>query len=273
VDSDGDTGLDTSLAIDSSDKVHISYYDYSAGALNYATNSGVTSGSGNCDNTDWNCSTVDDNGGADTSIGIDSLDNVHISYYYHENIRYATKSGVAPGMGNCTDTDWDCSTIDFAGYIYRYTSLAIDSSDTVHISYSDHEIFDLKYATAPASLLPTPNIKANDSDGPVTISQSNTLSVTIALNAAESTDNADWWVLADTPVGWYRYDVGGDTWVPGQAVTHQGPLFDLSSYEVLNMLGLPLGDYTFYFGVDTVMNGSINLGQLYYDSVDVTINP
>jgi len=115
------------------------------------------------------------------------------------------------------------------------------------------------------------DIKANGSDGPVTISQSDTLSVTIALNAAGSTANADWWVLADTPVGWYRYDVGGDTWVPGKTVTHQGPLKDLGSYKVLNRSGLPLGDYTFYFGVDTVMNGSIDLDQLYYDSVDVNI--
>jgi hypothetical protein len=116
------------------------------------------------------------------------------------------------------------------------------------------------------------DIKANGSDGPLTITQNDPLSVTIGLNAAGYTDDADWWVLADTPFGWYRYDVNGDTWVPGQTVTYQGPLFDLSSYEVLNMSGLPLGSYTFYFGVDTVMNGSIDMGQIYYDSVDVNIS-
>jgi hypothetical protein len=115
------------------------------------------------------------------------------------------------------------------------------------------------------------DIKANSSDGPVTISQSNPLSVTIGLNAAGSTANADWWALADTPVGWFRYNVGSDTWVPGMTVSHQGPLGNMGPYEVLNRSGLPLGDYTFYFGVDTVMNGLINMGQMYYDSVEVNI--
>jgi hypothetical protein len=39
------------------------------------------------------------------------------------------------------------------------------------------------------------------------------------------------------------------------------------------MSGLPAGNYTFYFGVDLVKNGKINLGQAFYDLVEVTINP
>ena len=116
----------------------------------------------------------------------------------------------------------------------------------------------------------TIDIKANSSDGPVTISQSEPLSIAINLNAAGNTDNADWWVLGNTPMGWYRFAVPGG-WGPGISVTHQGPLFDLASYTVLNATGLPLGDYTFYFGVDTVMNGSLDLGQMTYDSVNVSI--
>ena len=59
---------------------------------------------------------------------------------------------------------------------------------------------------------------------------------------------------------------------PGLGVTHQGALFDLSPYEVLSRT-LPVGSYTFYFGVDMVMDGSIDMWQIYYDSVDVTITP
>jgi hypothetical protein len=149
----------------------------------------------------------------------------------------------------------------------------IDGYSSAHGSYSmGNSYLTLQYETALTGEL-VPNIKANGSDGPVTVTQSDPLSVTVELNAAGNSDDADWWVLADTPFGWYRYDVGGDTWVPGQAVTHQGPLFDLSSYEVLNMSGLPVGSYIFYFGVDTIMNGSIDMGVIYYDSVDVNITP
>ena len=56
-------------------------------------------------------------------------------------------------------------------------------------------------------------------------------------------------------------------------MTLQIPLRDIPSREVLNMSGLPSGEYTFYFGVDMVMNGLINIGQAYYDQVSVTINP
>ena len=114
------------------------------------------------------------------------------------------------------------------------------------------------------------DIKANGSDGPVTISQSQPLALAINLNAGGHTDNADWWVLGNTPMGWYRYAVPGG-WGPGISVTHQGPLFDLPSFTALNATGLPLGNYTFYFGVDAVVNGTIDMGSMVHDSVDVNI--
>lgn len=33
------------------------------------------------------------------------------------------------------------------------------------------------------------------------------------------------------------------------------------------------GSYTFYFGVDMNMNGSLDLDQMSYDDVEVTITP
>jgi hypothetical protein len=85
-------------------------------------------------------------------------------------------------------------------------------------------------------------------------------------------DDADWWLVARTPLGWYYYDKSAG-WLPGREVTLQIPLRDLPLREVLNMSGLPAGNYTFYFGVDLVQNGKINLDQAYYDLVNVTINP
>ncbi|MCP4262624.1 MAG: hypothetical protein GY774_34740 [Planctomycetes bacterium] len=122
---------------------------------------------------------------------------------------------------------------------------------------------------------PFPDITANGSDGPVTIPSSDNLSIEIGLDSAGRTDNADWWVLTATPFAppndWYYYNLSD--WVPGFSVTYQAPLFDLSPYEVLNMSGLPVGSYTFYFGVDLIMNGSLDMGQIYYDSVEVEVTP
>ncbi|RZD37629.1 MAG: hypothetical protein CXT71_07830, partial [Methanobacteriota archaeon] len=124
----GAVGLYTSLAIDSNDDVHISYYGNED--LKYATDS---SGS-------WVTSTIDSEGvvGKYTSLALDSNDDVHISYYdtSNDDLKYATDSSGS----------WVTSTIDSLGAVGLYTSLAIDSNDDVHISYYGNE--DLKYATS-----------------------------------------------------------------------------------------------------------------------------
>ena len=119
------------------------------------------------------------------------------------------------------------------------------------------------------------DIKANGSDGPVSITVGENLSVTVELEPGDYPGYpVDWWVLADTPFGWYwYYDHLVSGWLPGQKVTYQGPLFDLSSLEVLNTSGLSTGNYIFYFGVDGKKDGKITYSSLYYDSVNVTIEP
>ena len=58
-------------------------------------------------------------------------------------------------------------------------------------------------------------------------------------------------------------------------VTHQGPLFDLTTFEILNIpvSGLPSGPYIFYFAVDTNMNGLLDLGEgeLFFDSAEIVV--
>ncbi|MEW6608338.1 MAG: right-handed parallel beta-helix repeat-containing protein [bacterium] len=117
---------------------------------------------------------------------------------------------------------------------------------------------------------PVPDIKANGSDG--TITTSGTVSITIELNSGGyAGQNADWWHVAETPFGWYRYQVSGNTWVPGLTVSYQGPLFNLTPpFNTLNT-PLPSGTYIIYFGVDMNMNGGIDFDSLYYDRVVVIV--
>ena len=78
VDTTGNVGYYTSIAIDSNDAVHISYLDFTNIDLKYATcSSGCTTAS------NWDIVSVDTTGnvGYHTSIAIDSNDAVHISYY------------------------------------------------------------------------------------------------------------------------------------------------------------------------------------------------
>ena len=141
VDTTGNVGIYTSIAIDSNDALHISYYDDTNDDLKYATcSSGCTTAS------NWDKVSVDSTGdvGYYTSIAIDSNDALHISYNddTSDDLRYATCSS-----GCTTASNWDIGTVDTTGNVGRFTSIAIDSNDAVHISYMDLTNYDLKYAT------------------------------------------------------------------------------------------------------------------------------
>ena len=135
VDSSGDVGRDTSIALDSSNKAHISYLDSDNYDLKYATNASGT----------WVTTTVDSSWGF-TSIALDSYGKVHISYYTRD-LKYAT---------NASGT-WVMTVVDSVDDVGGYTSIAMDKSDKAHISYYDWTNNALKYAAnADISSTPTP---------------------------------------------------------------------------------------------------------------------
>ena len=145
IDTSGNVGSSTSIAIDSNDAVHISYYDATNTGLKYATcSSGCTTTS------NWNIVSVDTTGNVGwwTSIAINSNNAVHISYYdsTNDDLKYATCAS------SCSSTSsWSKVTVDSSGDVGKYSSVAIDSNDAVHISYRDSTNDDLKYATCSSS--------------------------------------------------------------------------------------------------------------------------
>jgi len=134
-----------------------------------------------------------------------------------------------------------------------------------------NDVFVSKLDSNLSAAIPLPDIKANGSDGPITLNQSDTLTITVSLNNNGITDNADWWLAADTPFGLYFYTFSG--WVPYTEPAYQHALFYLPTYEVFStsVSWLQEGTYTFYFGVDMVMDGIITWDSLYYDTVEVNI--
>lgn len=181
-----------------------------------------------------------------------------------------------PGTGRIVSYEWDFgdgSPKSYEPFVVHQFNNAGTYLVTLTVTDTDNETASRTKSIVTTFVLPEPDIKANGSDAPIVITKSDALSLTIELDAgAYPGVEADWWLVAMTPQGWYYYDksVG---WLPGREVTLQVPLRDLPLREVLNMSGLPAGNYTFYFGVDLVQNGKINMSQAYYDTVEVTITP
>src|SRR3990172_8200809 len=150
---DGDSS-DSSIAVDSSGEIHISYYDCYEKGLKYASKSSEA--------TDWKIETVDsviEGEGHYTSLAVDSSRKVHISYYDSENgnLRYATKK-----LG-----EWVPATVDSSGDVGRFTSIAVDSSGKVHISYSYSyyaSFSNLKYATTESGVWVTKSVDSSGSE-------------------------------------------------------------------------------------------------------------
>ncbi len=119
IDSSDEVGAFTSIGIDSSNNVHISYFNNTNFNLKYTTN---MSG-------DWRTETADSETGTgmSSSLSIDGSGNVHIIHIdtFREILKYTTNiSGV-----------WQSLSTDLFVEIFSSTSIAVDSSGIVNVSY------------------------------------------------------------------------------------------------------------------------------------------
>ncbi|MBI3609565.1 MAG: hypothetical protein HY204_02550 [Nitrospirae bacterium] len=135
IDSAGDVGQYATIALDSTNKVHIAYYDAATNSdLKYITNASGP----------WVPSTVDSAGdvGQYASIAVDAA-GVHIGYYDVTNtaLKYATSPDGVSWVSTIVDNPRDED-------VGQYASIAVDAAG-VHIGYYDVTNTALKYATSP----------------------------------------------------------------------------------------------------------------------------
>ena len=116
-----------------------------------------------------------------------------------------------------------------------------------------------------------PDLKLNGMDELTTLTFSSTLTATVQMDAGDQAgEEADWWIAAETPMGWFYYEFPDGWYLGGDGMgdinpAYQGPLFTMTDpLEVLQISGLQAGSYVFYFGMDTTVNSLVD-GTLSYD--------
>ena len=128
--------LENSIAIDSNDRIHISYKKFitgGSGHLKYAYFNGES----------WKNETLDDQGdaGSYNSIALNSIDLPHIAYCNSQVQNYRLLFTSFDGIS------WNKEIVDSEGMVGLYSSLVIDSEDRPHISYIENgPNYALRYA-------------------------------------------------------------------------------------------------------------------------------
>jgi len=139
VDATGFTGGRPSLWAEATGRLHVGYSG--SGGYTYATCTATCTTS-----TNWQTVTVDAaGGGAGRSLAIDGNGRLHTSYYAASgtNLKYATCASAC-----ATAANWQNLTLgDTTGIVGQYSSLAVDVSGRVHVTYYDAFNADLEYAT------------------------------------------------------------------------------------------------------------------------------
>ena len=175
--------------------------------------------------------------------------------------------------GKCLDADnyddWDMRDGGNV-QIWECKDPAIRNTDNQEWRIEPIRGIEFRHPTKPTAH-PVLDIKVNGSEGPITLHQSDTLTVAVALNNNGKTNGADWWLAVDTSFGLWFYNFYG--WWSDEVPAYQGPLFYLDSYEVFStsVSGLPAGTYVLYFAIDTLVNSNVTWDSLYCDTVVVNI--
>jgi hypothetical protein len=131
VDSDGDVGATSCLAMDADDRPHVVYWDATNTRLKYAHQDGAA----------WQMETIPtgaDVPGPQASLRLDASGTPHVAYYdaTRGDLEYAVRrSG-----------QWHFATLDSLGDVGFEPSLFIDGGGQVHVAYGDRTNHRVKYA-------------------------------------------------------------------------------------------------------------------------------
>ncbi|MCP4693156.1 MAG: hypothetical protein GY859_34255, partial [Desulfobacterales bacterium] len=202
---------------------------------------------------------------------------------HHADVMYALSSarwelipGQNAGVYKSEDRGETWSRLDLGLNFYALYPLVIHPTrpDELFVGTAGRGVMRVLLQGAATPADPTLDIKANSENGPVTVQSGAAVAITLSLSPGDRTgQNADWWIADAAPGPTLKYlDIDTISFLPGLETTHQGPLVPLQDIPLPNLTSLTSGLHTFYFVVDMNMNGVLDGGQAFFDSISVTVS-
>ena len=104
-------------------------------------------------------------------------------------------------------------------YVYTDISWSDDPNDW---EGARKELADIIEGNTAGKTNPAPVIKANGEEGPITLSSTENLTISVSLTCGDSCESdADWWVAQSTPSGAFTYyNLSSNSMTPGLLPTH-----------------------------------------------------
>lgn len=117
-----------------------------------------------------------------------------------------------------------------------------------------------------------PGVRMNGFRHDLPVAASDLLRLSVSMKAGvQAGASVDWWMVGVGPAGILYFDLATMGWKSGLVPTYTGALGDLPFFA-LPYLTLSPGTYDFYFGFDSIANGSLDIQSATYDVVRLVVN-
>jgi WD40 repeat protein len=162
-------------------------------------------------------------------------------------------------------------------YVTEHNEDKLFSFSVVGETLAQYKVTDLNtiagYHASPVGVAlgamahPQLDVKLNGSDGPIYLTQSDSVQLCLSLDANGRTDLlADWWLIGDGPFGtlfWTPSTGWTTSWLP----MYQGQVVDVPNFcsPPTPLAGFPPGRYRFFFAIDIQMDGIVEKPLMYWN--------